>query len=115
VVVNKLKKEKEFKSPTFLKLFPRTHILIHGYGSAGKAGFALKLLLTPPVDKGVETVAIKKSNYSNSIFRRKILIISFLYPQKYYQELIYDKVELHKTVKKNYPYLQDPIIDYLIY
>ncbi|RYE52932.1 MAG: hypothetical protein EOP48_15425, partial [Sphingobacteriales bacterium] len=37
----------------FLRIFPRTHILVHGYGSAGKAGFALKLLLTPPIDRSV--------------------------------------------------------------
>ncbi|MBK7108452.1 MAG: hypothetical protein IPH61_04650 [Bacteroidetes bacterium] len=67
------------KSDTFFKLFPRTHILIHGYGSAGKAGFALKLLLTPPLEKDKTTKAISEENFNSSISRRKVLIISFLY------------------------------------
>lgn len=99
----------------YFKLFPRTHILVHGYGSAGKAGFSLKLLLTPPINCETHTSDLKKSNYSNSNNRRKVLIISFLYPEKYYEDLIFDKVQLHKTVKKLYPNLEKPLVEYIIY
>jgi len=99
----------------YFKLFPRTHILVHGYGSAGKAGFSLKLLLTPPINNDKLTSDLNKSIYSNSTNRRKILIISFLYPEKYYEDLIFDKVQLNKTVKKIYPNLENPLIEYIIY
>ncbi|MBS1597066.1 MAG: AAA family ATPase [Bacteroidetes bacterium] len=99
----------------FLNLFPRTHILVHGYGSAGKAGFSLKLLLTPPIQRNIAPNRIKYNNYHSSTFRRKILILSFLYPQKYYHDIINDKIGLQKKINKNYPSLPDPIVEYLIF
>jgi len=113
---------KNFRNPSidiqpFVQLFPRTHILVHGYGSAGKAGFGLKLLLTPPIDKSsFPFLSTSKSQFSSSIYRRRVLIISFLYPEKYYHELIYEKgIELQRKIEHAYPGLKSPIIDYLIF
>ena len=89
------------KGENYFNIFPRTHILVHGYGSAGKAGFSLKLLLTPPINCSLHTTDITKLNYSNSNNRRKVLIISFLYPEKYYEDLIFDKVQLQKSISPN--------------
>jgi len=102
-------------SNIYFKLFPRTHILVHGFGSAGKAGFSLKLLLTPPVNRGLKSSEIKNFDYSNSNYRRKVLIVSFLYPEQYYEDLIYSKVQLQKTINKIYPKLDNPFVEYLIY
>lgn len=99
----------------FFRLFPRTHILVHGYGSSGKAGFGLKMLLTPPIENSISTISLKNKDFSSSFYRRKVLTISFLYPKKYYHDLIHEKVGLQKIVSRNYPNLQDPIIDYLIF
>jgi KaiC/GvpD/RAD55 family RecA-like ATPase len=106
------------KIEPFFKLFPRTHILIHGYGSAGKAGFALKLLLTPPVKSEIQfpIVSDLTNDFSNVKYRRRVLIISFLYPQKYYHELVYEKgIDLQSKISKTYDKLQQPILDYLIF
>jgi len=99
----------------FLKIFPRTHILVHGYGSAGKAGFALKLLLTPPISSEILSDKIYDMNFKSSNYRRKVLILSFLYPQKYYDDLIFGKGELYKKINSIYQDLSNPIVEYLIF
>ncbi|OOQ58275.1 RAD55 family ATPase [Mucilaginibacter pedocola] len=108
-------KEIEQKKGPFFKIFPRTHILVHGYGSTGKAGFALKLLLTPPIESHHLTCDICNIDFSSSVYRRKILIISFLYPQKYYHDLIFEKGELSKKINSSYQSLPDPLVEYLIF
>lgn len=96
----------DYQSPkpeysSYLELFPISQILIHGFGSTGKAGFALKILLTPPVarhtDKkaGInaknkflkEQVIDTKKTYNFFHHRRRVLVLSFLYPKKYYENL----------------------------
>jgi len=108
-------RETEQQKGLFFKVFPRTHILVHGYGSAGKAGFALKLLLTPPIENQYKSDDISNLEFSSSIYRRKVLVISFLYPQKYYHELVFEKGELYRKINNNYKSLPDPIIEYLIF
>lgn len=76
----------------FLPVAVNSHILVHGHGSSGKAGFGLKLLLTPIFEskrilnpspgKGKLTLEGK-----NEFQMRKVLILSFLYPEEYYQTL----------------------------
>jgi hypothetical protein len=111
------KRNGKVKIEPFFKLFPRTNILVHGYGSAGKAGFALKLLLTPPINsENTFPILNSTENFSGVAYRRRVLIISFLYPQKYYHELVYEKgIELQSKINEAYHNLQQPILDYLIF
>lgn len=102
------------KANVFLELFPRTHMLVHGFGSAGKAGFALKLLLTPPVKIRSSTAEILTMDFSHVKYRRNILIISFLYPRKYYEGLISEKKNLQSKIRNTFKNITDPIIEYLV-
>ena len=69
---------------TELKVSDKSHILLHGYGSSGKAGFSLSLLLAPIKEKKA-----KSSKYKSNIniSRRRVLIVSLLYPEQYYKNL----------------------------
>lgn len=96
----------------FISLYPTTNILVHGYGSAGKAGFSLKLLLSPPVGKEIKLDKIEEYDFSSLRYKRNILIISFLYPEKYYDELISEKI--HKEISHQYSGLVKPKVDYII-
>ena len=81
------------KATSFLKLYPYSNILLHGYGSSGKAGLALKILLTRPVpldNKGMPEKSASDTKIELKD-RRYILIISFLYPEDYFAELV-DKI-----------------------
>ena len=72
-------KSVETLAEPFLYTFPRSHILVHGKGSAGKSGFGLKLLMAP---------FFREGNYEgDSCARPRILIISFLYPADYYEKI----------------------------
>ena len=99
----------------FLQVFPKSRILVHGYGSAGKAGFALKLLLTPPVEQGHALARSRPLKFEDPKYRRHVLVISFLYPRQYYEELVYDKLKLQRTVRWKFPGLDDPFIDFIIF
>ncbi|MGQ0592282.1 MAG: RAD55 family ATPase [Gammaproteobacteria bacterium] len=70
-----------FEWNEFLMLWPGSHILVHGRNSAGKSGFSLKLLIAPVVtgDKG-EPVGGRA--------RQRVLVVSFLYPESYYHDLL---------------------------
>lgn len=92
-----------------LALFSGSNILIHGSGSSGKAGFGIKLLMTPPLEKGFIKLSKQKcswgkmiegKSFSNLKFKRKILVLSFLYPEEYYDEL---HITIQKTIKIAYP------------
>lgn len=85
---------KGYSYEDYLAISANSQILIHGYGSSGKAGFGMKLLLTPTQEE------INESNKSyffpenengkvilNKKCKNKVLILSFLYPVEYYQEL----------------------------
>jgi len=97
----------------FIHLYPLTHILVHGFGSAGKAGFGLKLLLTPPVETKYRLEQIQSKPFERVRFRRKVLIISFLYPQKYYDELV-NRMNSRHRLNTVYEGLPDPNIEYLV-
>jgi hypothetical protein len=105
---NKLEAKNIFYKKT-LDIFSGSNILVHGTGSSGKAGFALKILMTPPVDRDFLNLPtrkepwnkiLKKKTFSNYKFRRKILVVSFLYPEEYYEELT---TTIQKTIRIIYP------------
>jgi KaiC/GvpD/RAD55 family RecA-like ATPase len=102
------------KDEVFLSLYPRSNILIHGFGSAGKAGFAMSLLLTPPVDSTVKIDKIPNLNFGHLKYRRNILIISFLYPEQYYQELASEKKNIQSRIRLLYSDIPDPLIEYIV-
>lgn len=81
------------KATSFLKLYPCSNILLHGYGSSGKAGLALKILLTRPVPSEDDNILEKDASDTVTLLkdRRYILVISFLYPEDYFVKLV-DKV-----------------------
>lgn len=60
-----------------LPLPVRSHILIYGRGSTGKAGLALKCALSPRFTSG----GFDRTRLPH------VLIVSFLYPERYYEEL----------------------------
>lgn len=64
---------------SYLQLFNRSHILVHGRGSTGKAGFGLTLLASPRI--------CKDRTDGDPYLQENTLIISFLYPENYYKEL----------------------------
>ncbi|HEV3272834.1 MAG TPA: ATPase domain-containing protein [Candidatus Methylacidiphilales bacterium] len=77
------KKNKRVSVPTRLvNAYESSRILIYGHGSSGKSALGLKFLMAP-----VLTQAGSNANkYQNSRNRRRILAISFLYPEKYYTQ-----------------------------
>jgi KaiC/GvpD/RAD55 family RecA-like ATPase len=102
----------------FLNIFPNSQILLHGQGSSGKAGLGLKILFTPPVaniknlqgQNSREIIKsagnnILKTDFSGQVYQRKVLIISFLYPKEYYEDLVKDKIipSLSRVYKNNRP------------
>ena len=87
--------EDNYKVINYLEVAAHSQILIHGYGSSGKAGFGMKLLLTPLHSKNkynerenLPTPTNEKGKFFlNSIKKNKVLVVSFLYPVEYYKEL----------------------------
>jgi hypothetical protein len=79
------------KSPC-LQIWDKSQILLHGYGSTGKAGLALALLLYPLRGKNEDKEISKK---------RKVLIVSLLYPEKYYNNLEKRIIKSFKDKKQN--------------
>ena len=78
--LNLLPKETH-KSKNYLAIAAQSQILIHGYGSSGKAGFGLKLLFTP-CTSSEEFRGVQGSRLITE--RNKVLIVSFLYSEEYY-------------------------------
>ena len=74
-----------------IQIYDKSQILIHGHGSSGKSGLALKILLTPPLKKAKNPFDLNM-DLSKSEYKRKILVISFLYPGDYYDDLIYKRI-----------------------
>lgn len=61
------------------RIFANSHVFINGQGSGGKAGLALKIAVAPSYDgKTLELIGN----------REKVLVVSFLYPKEYYEELL---------------------------
>jgi hypothetical protein len=82
-----------YKYNSYLPISCQSQILIHGYGSSGKAGFGLKLLLTPFLPKKVNLSDENKIIFTEKKgARNKVLIVSFLYPEEYY-ETVYNKIK----------------------
>ena len=75
-----------------LKIWDKSQILLHGYGSTGKAGLALALLLYPLMEID------KEKDIPNN---KKILIISLLYPEEYYTNLKKRIEKKYKGINKN--------------
>jgi KaiC/GvpD/RAD55 family RecA-like ATPase len=84
----------------FINLFHGSRILLHGQGSSGKAGLALKILLTQPQLNSEQ----KNDQYVNPLLKRgrRVLVLSFLYPETYYKHLE-TKLTLSKAFKLEYP------------
>lgn len=72
----------------WLKIFQKSHTLITGKGSSGKASFALRLLTSPIRRDALKADMFAEATANSYLSRRRILIISFLYPQSYYTKLI---------------------------
>jgi len=72
-----------------LKIFNKSHTVVAGKGSGGKAGFALRLLTSPlaPIN---ETTKRFGDRYESDMasHQRRCLIISFLYPESYYLGIV---------------------------
>jgi KaiC/GvpD/RAD55 family RecA-like ATPase len=78
-------------------VYRRSRILIHGHGSSGKAPFALKLLMAPPVPR------LGNSDTGNMpAHNPRILTISFLYPEAYYDETVARVGKVLRRNSKNY-------------
>lgn len=111
----------------YLQIFPNSQILIHGVGSSGKAGFALKLLLSPAIENHEEIksssvfIAGKETQYYNQLlskkefkspeYQTKVLIVSFLYPEDYYQSLVNERI--YSDIRKLYSGIKKPKIKIL--
>ncbi|MFH1871972.1 MAG: hypothetical protein ABIK82_09325 [Pseudomonadota bacterium] len=68
-----------FERNNFLNVHTRSQILIHGRGSSGKAGLAMKMALAPRCSVNNGIVAGQA--------RSRVLVMSFLYPEEYYENL----------------------------
>lgn len=62
------------------KVFVGSHVFLNGQGSGGKAALALKIAMAPSFDEGAPHKIIEKPE--------RILVVSFLYPKEYYEELL---------------------------
>ena len=60
------------------RIFARSNVFLNGQGSGGKAGLALKIAISPFFRVRDETLVDRPE---------KVLIISFLYPREYYENL----------------------------
>jgi KaiC/GvpD/RAD55 family RecA-like ATPase len=98
--LNFINKDEVYEYNNFLPIASKSQILVHGHGSTGKAGFGLKLLLTPIFTKKVLSKYNPKTNkgelnggrndgkiWLDNQKNTKVLIISFLYPDEYYEFL----------------------------
>ncbi len=74
-----------------LRIAVNSHVLLHGKGSGGKAGLALKIAVAPILP----FVPLSSAH----VKRRKVLVISFLYPEQYYLDV---SDHLHALAKREY-------------
>lgn len=84
-------------SPRLIDLYRRSRILIHGHGSSGKAPLGLKLLMAPPIGREVRV-----NHYRPPAHKPRILVISFLYPDAYYQENVAKVGKVLRRAASNY-------------
>jgi len=62
------------------RVFVGANVFLNGQGSGGKAALALKIAIAPSYDRAAPDEIIEKVE--------KILVVSFLYPKEYYEELL---------------------------
>jgi KaiC/GvpD/RAD55 family RecA-like ATPase len=82
------------RPPREITLRDNAHVLVSGYGSAGKARYALSIVFEPAVPLKSETLLESRSETAalrNDMFREalgvtRVLVISFLYEPVYYEE-----------------------------
>jgi hypothetical protein len=96
------------KNTTKLVLWNKSQILLHGYGSSGKAGLALYLLMYPLKERTKEYHPNIKDR--NILKKRKVLVVSLLYPGGYYEKLI---KKIRK--KEGWDEVQDTTVEYLCF
>ena len=78
---------KIFYGAQYVRIFRGSNIFLHGEGSGGKAGLALKIAVAPTFEGG--------SDNDEFVYRQeKILIVSFLYPETYYNALLRKLIRL---------------------
>ena len=87
-----------------LRIFNKSQTVIAGKGSGGKSGFALRLLTSPlmPKEKEIPDLIDRSMDTridTHSKIRRRLLIISFLYPESYYSGLV-EKIKQSKFSDK---------------
>ena len=76
-----------------VRIFDRSHVLVSGRGSTGKASFALKMVAKPLVSSrsGNTTLpfyALGAPRLDAFKDPRRILVVSFLYPTTYYETVL---------------------------
>ena len=71
-----------------VELYQGSNIFLNGEGSGGKAGLALKIATAPSFERSKKDPLINRSE--------KVLVVSFLYPEEYYRNIL-DRL---KTVRK---------------
>ncbi len=79
-------------------IFQGSHIFVNGDGSAGKAAFALKIAASPWISDGKIPVSSKA--------RDRVLVISFLYPSTYYENIV-ERLDLIRQFE--YPEFKKPM------
>ncbi|NOS89331.1 MAG: hypothetical protein HOP34_12500 [Methylococcaceae bacterium] len=82
------------------RLFANSHIFLNGEGSGGKAALALKIALAPSF--AIENAA-GAPDFKKTVRDEKVLVVSFLYPKEYYEQIASDLVVLHRA---EYPQLE---------
>ncbi len=92
------------KPHNLIRIYKNSSFIIHGVGSGGKAGFALHLALSPFV-KTEEFDNLQQKNLTSiNIENKNVLIVSFLYPQDYY-DAICDRITSYQ--KECFPKVQN--------
>lgn len=86
---------RKFSYIEFCDINMRSFILIHGRGSSGKAGLAMTLALAPRFRQGL---------YEREVVGRRVLVLSFLYPEAYYSEL---RRRIQGNMRQQWPALHE--------
>jgi hypothetical protein len=68
-----------------LQVWDKSQILLHGYGSTGKAGLALTILLYPFKKRRNPSAPSMDKDVTSR--KRRALVISLLYPEEYYSSM----------------------------
>lgn len=79
-----------------VELYRGSNIFLNGEGSGGKAGLALKIATSPSFNKRSLTTPLAKPE--------KLLVVSFLYPDEYYRNIL---KKLRAVRGREYPNLPD--------